>query len=955
MDTEVEDIGGNVGGAKGSEISNGGFGRGGNIGLDKDELEEEGWREEPRCIPASKAFAPPKTVVHERAARLAKDRLHKNLKSGAEAPSIVQALKVSAYPVLPVSSSLPAHFAEVDIWKEIMEREVLPKDSENQRMETARTVQTSHASVPSIVPTPQTAAALESPRTSLLHFNEDKYEMRSVATKAHAELAKVTKANFTRNLSASVIQAIDTYDQSLTVAALSPPLSLGSMHADTHIAMVHTKNDEAEREMGQGVNEQMDDTAWEDIHRDVFCDANADLPEGDLGSGGLPHINKRTLQRNERRNEAPELLVSSQDHGIHPVPLSQQHPQKNLISTFSDFNTAFLNPTSSNRQRNEGKEDSNGEVGEKSPGSGIQSQSKHKKRIDASRQVTMALQASLQANGMLPVHISQQTIQDSLPQSLLNPSTATFEPKSTISRQERGREIDGESFASEVVLQKKPRRRASKSLQRAKKRLKAEQEVASPSFQKRVQDTSAQNILKPSTSTLNVNSSNREQRKLEQGTNMEMDGEATVEFLVSGAGLQKNRSIQSKASFEKAKAHQTNMQGEDEKQPADPQQYRSKGQELYGQCLGSEAGLQKKKEKIPGQRSVGRRKASIARFQEQIENEIADTQQNALTEQELHGITDFLSQQVKPNKLTIDGRNHESNDVPQHEKEKAITEEEKLKRILSVPEDIRLSIEQEMGRRQRLSAPNGIRPSTARTVSATSNKIRDGLREKINRRKAAAKQFKEQNSQPHTVSQSQQFVQGSPPPLGGRSLGMPLEHEQEYPHTEKEVGDLFSVPKDIRDIVENAMRKINTVFRDMIEEIRPRISTNIEYLSEETTPRIVPNIISEFSSARKDTVDTMKNGWLEMDANNEDVMDETRPRRIMNDGEHLVAECFTSPESSLHVSPGTFSVTNDTGYFLDNEELEVDIEAEDLVNETIMKSITKFGGSFSTTGDSSDI
>ncbi|KAG4035703.1 hypothetical protein MFRU_001g04710 [Monilinia fructicola] len=904
MDTEVEDIGGNVGGAKGSEISNGGFGRGGNIGLDNDELEEEGWREEPRCIPASKAFAPPKTDVHERAARLAKDRLHKNLKSGAEAPSIVQALKVSAYPVLPVSSSLPAHFAEVDIWKEIMEREVLPKDSENQRMETARTVQTSHASVPSIVPTPQTAAALESSR-----------------------------------LSASVIQALDTCDQSLAVAALSPPLSLGSMHTDTHIAMVHTKNDEAEREMGQGVNEQMDDTAWEDIHRDVFCDANADLPEGDLGSGGLPHINKRTLQRNERRNEAPELLVSSQDHGIHPVPLSQQHPRKNLISTFSDFDTAFVNPTSSNRQRNEGKEDSNGEVGEKSPGSGIQSQSKHKKRIDASRQVTMALQASLQANGMLPVHISQQTIQDSLPQSLLNPSTATFEPKSIISRQERVREIDGESFASEVVLQKKPRRRASKLLQRAKKRLKAEQEVASPSFQKRVQDTSAQNILKPSTSTLNVNSSNREQRKIEQGTNMEMDGEATVEFLVSGAGLQKNRSIQSKASFEKAKAHQTNMQGEDEKQPADPQQYRSKGQELYGQCLGSEAGLQKK-EKIPGQRSVGRRKASMARFQEQIENEIADTQQNALTGQELHGITDFLSQQVKPNKLTIDGRNHESNDVPQHEKEKAITEEEKLKRILSVPEDIRLSIEQEMGRRQRLSAPNGIRPSTARTVSATSNKIRDGLREKINRRKAAAKQFKEQNSQPHTVSQSQQFVQGSPPPLGGRSLGMPLEHEQEYPHTEKEVGDLFSVPKDIRDIVENAMRKINTVFRDMIEEIRPRISTNIEYLSEETTPRIVPNIISEFSSSRKNTVDTMKNGWLEMDANNEDVMDETRPRRIMNDGEHLVAECFTSPESSLHVSPGTFPVTNDAGYILDNEELGVDIEAEDLVNETIMKSIT---------------
>ncbi|KAB8303840.1 hypothetical protein EYC80_005211 [Monilinia laxa] len=84
---------------------------------------------------------------------------------------------------------------------------------------------------------------------------------------------------------------------------------------------------------------------------------------------------------------------------------------------------------------------------------------------------------------------------------------------------------------------------------------------------------------------------------------------------------------------------------------------------------------------------------------------------------------------------------------------------------------------------------------------------------------------------------------------------------------------------------------------------------------------------SELFSAPKDTVDTMKNGWLEMDANNEDVLGEIRPRHIMNAGEDLVAECFISPEISVNILPGTFSMTK------------VAIKAEDLVPETIPKSI----------------
>ncbi|RAL61537.1 hypothetical protein DID88_009576 [Monilinia fructigena] len=84
---------------------------------------------------------------------------------------------------------------------------------------------------------------------------------------------------------------------------------------------------------------------------------------------------------------------------------------------------------------------------------------------------------------------------------------------------------------------------------------------------------------------------------MEQGPDMEMNEEVTVEVLVSGVSLQKSRNIQNNVSFKKSQAHQTNMQGEDKKQPAN--QYRPKGQETDGEYPGSEPGLQKKKEKSP--------------------------------------------------------------------------------------------------------------------------------------------------------------------------------------------------------------------------------------------------------------------------------------------------------------------------------------------------------------------
>ncbi|KAB8303841.1 hypothetical protein EYC80_005212 [Monilinia laxa] len=231
------------------------------------------------------------------------------------------------------------------------------------------------------------------------------------------------------------------------------------------------------------------DTGMEDIGGDIGGAKVSETSNGGFGRGENVGLDKEELEGEAWR----EGLRCMPAFKAFALPESD-----NSTRTSSDYNTSFLNSKSSDQQRNEGKEENNGEVGEKSSGSIIQPQNKDPKRIDASRQVIMALQASLRANGLLPVFLSQEIIHDSLPRTLLNPSTAMFKPEPTISQQEeRVPELDGESLVSEVHLQKKPRRRAPKLLDSERKRLKTEQEITCPSIQKDVQDTSAQYILSP--------------------------------------------------------------------------------------------------------------------------------------------------------------------------------------------------------------------------------------------------------------------------------------------------------------------------------------------------------------------------------------------------------------------------------------------------------------------------
>ncbi|KAI9647561.1 hypothetical protein NHQ30_003946 [Ciborinia camelliae] len=706
--------------------------------LEEGEIEEGGWTEEPQRIPAFRAFELTTPDAHEKSARLAK----------------------------------------IEIWKRKMEKERARKELTRQ-MEAGSIIQTSRVSATLAPPASPTKAELEAvSRDAQLRANEAKYKVEIIAAKARRELEKQTGISSTQNVSETGTKSLCARGESFTMAAPPPPLSpLELVYNEQRGSMSPNTSNSAGREREQDIDEGMYGNEYGDMHGDPYGDAywNADVEmyEENFGSGGRPQTKKNNARKRRFRERAAALRVSLQEHRLLPVSPSRRVVQKSPTQTSSARGTPVLNSNSSDKRQKEKGQEAEGKTDGK--GSEVIPRAQRQEYIDASRRRIMALQASLQAKGLLPVP-PRKLVQENITRPLSTPRTATSNLHSSNMQQEREQEECGETDKKNSGPGIGPQKNLLEQINSSQKRLMIEQSGAQE------QELQLHTVL-----------------PIQQGIRDTIDN----------------------------KTHRSN-------------DVPSHEQELQLHTV------------LPIQQ----------------------------------GIRD-----------TIDNKTHRSNDVPSHE-------QEKRRQILSVPEDIRLLIEGRMERTQKLLTAEEIGLLMENTKSKTSTDIKDALREKINRKKVAVKEtvLQEQKFQLH-AAHFEHLMQENFIPLHGETLEVsPLEHEQEHLATKEEIVDLFSIPKDIGDILERSSQRIDTEVGDVMEETRWRPDAYIEYPSEETKPRIVPNILSEVFSAPKDTGDEIKISWREMDTEFENPVDETRPKSIISAKDILEAEWIQSPYTYTNTS-----------------------------------------------------
>ncbi|KAF7872301.1 hypothetical protein EAF04_003225 [Stromatinia cepivora] len=693
--------------------------------MEEEELEEGEWTGEPQRNSTFKAFALTTLAVRDETARLAKVEVWKQevgrqkvrgqLMGRVEAPSSIQTARVlapsassarstslvlSASPALPTP---PAPFAS-----------------------SASPASLAPPAAPTSSAPPTKAELKRASRWVQRHAKEGKYKMKKAAAKAQREKMEAASAGNSKTGN----QYFKARGQSLTLAAPPPPLSPRSIHNIRQGSVDSDTTDMVPREREHVIDDGMYGDTYGDMYGAVYWDANLDIYEENLVSGGPSRANRRNTKRYKKRKKtkARELQASLQGHGLIPVPPSQQSIQEGSARTVSDHDTAALNLNPSDKQQNGRGDEENGKTVGESSSSGTQPQNKRQEQIDASRQRIMALQASLHAKGLLPVSASWLLVQENLSRPLSDPPTAALNQDSDTRQQERGQETQGNMDEDKSSHGTGPRKKLREQntvsqdvMITAQQAGLQEQELkphAASSTQQKVQNAFAQNVL-----------------GLKLEIDVETNGETDVGIPCSGDTLHEKRVKQSNDPLKTIRIHQADMQENREKKSGKALQHklaeRDNG-ELGGKSLDSGTGSQKKHIR----ELISERKEA---YQDRFKREERQ-----------------LPEEIR---LLIGG------DMEQRQRLSA----------LSAPEDISLSKE-----------------STKSETSANiRDAIRERINRKIVVAKRAALQ--KQSLQLHATSSSQQFVQENLTPFTSRSLEVPqLENGRELHNTETSNRKLLS-------------------------------------------------------------------------------------------------------------------------------------------------------------------
>ncbi|TEY60160.1 hypothetical protein BOTCAL_0185g00230 [Botryotinia calthae] len=367
------------------------------------------------------------------------------------------------------------------------------------------------------------------------------------------------------------------------------------------------------------------------------------------------------------------------------------------------------------------------------------------------------------------------------------------------------------------------------------------------------------------------------------------------------------------------------------------------------------------------------------RLQEQRDKVRGKTQQSTLVRQKSYENAASPPQSTQNNSQIL-CRSHENDAPTSLQQEKDATVEKCREPSTSIPDEIRVLIEREKERRQRLlaldnvelakkrkekqdqelSAPERIRLSIESTKSrSVPFKVFD-VAEKINLEKVPKRvAFLEKGSPLHAPSALQQPLQNNPSVHSHESREVSqFEREQGYNAPEEvdngeflpvlkdsgfipenvnmeidpiiehgdqeDVAKLFSIPQNIGDILDNA-RRCGTKTGEVMQEASLRSDAMIEDMSKDIWPRAVSEILSHllFMSEELEEIINMEYEWfgcLGMDAD------------IATDIEDLIDPTTPSPSTTIEYPSEPEDTTPRTTSDILSELFTISEDIEDMIN-----------------------